>query len=85
MQETQVQSLGLEDSLEKEVATLFSILAWKTPCTKESDGLQSMESRRFGQDCEHTCTHTHTVGNKGGAGAARDGALGKPTQKYFSV
>lgn len=33
----------------------------------------------------NTRAHTHTVGNKGGAGAARDGALGKPTQKYFSV
>ena len=34
---------------------------------------------------ENTHTHTHTAGNKRGAGAARDGALGKPTQKYFSV
>ena len=31
MQETQVQSLGQEDPLEKEKATHFSILAWETP------------------------------------------------------
>ena len=31
VQETQVRSLGREDPLEKEMATHFSILAWKTP------------------------------------------------------
>ena len=31
MQETQVQSLGQEDLLEKEMATHFSILAWRIP------------------------------------------------------
>ena len=41
MQETQVQSLGLEDPLEEEVATHSSILAWEIPWT-ESGGLQSM-------------------------------------------
>ena len=35
MQETQVQSLGREDPLEKEIATHSSILAWKIPWTKE--------------------------------------------------
>ena len=35
MQETQVQSLGAEDPLEKEVATHSSILAWKIPWTEE--------------------------------------------------
>ena len=34
-QETQVQSLGREDPLEKEIATHSSILAWKIPWTKE--------------------------------------------------
>ena len=42
MQETQVQSLGWEDALEKEMATHSSILAWKIPWTEEPDGLQSM-------------------------------------------
>ena len=37
MQETWVQSLGQEDSLEKETATHSSILAWEIPWTEESD------------------------------------------------
>ena len=45
MQETQVQSLGLERSLEKEMATHFSMLAWEIPRTEESGGLQSMGSQ----------------------------------------
>ena len=40
--ETQVQSLGQEDPLEKEMATHSSILAWTIPWTKEPDRLQSM-------------------------------------------
>ena len=39
MQETQVRSLGWEDPLEKEMATHFSILAWKIPWTEEPGGL----------------------------------------------
>jgi len=35
MQETQVQSLGLEDSLEKGMATHFSILNWRIPWIEE--------------------------------------------------
>ena len=42
MQETWVLSLSGEDPLEKEMATLSSILAWKIPSTEEPDGLQSM-------------------------------------------
>ena len=45
MQETLVQSLGWEDSLEKEIATHSSILAWRIPWTEEPGGLQSMESQ----------------------------------------
>ena len=41
-QETQVQSLGWEDLLEKEMATHSSILAWKIPWTEEPVRLQSM-------------------------------------------
>ena len=40
-QEMQVQSLGQEDPLEKEMATHSSILAWKIPWTQELGGLQS--------------------------------------------
>ena len=46
MQETQVQSLGGEDPLEKEMATHSSTLAWKSSWTEESGRLQSMGSRR---------------------------------------
>ena len=41
-QESQVQSLGWEDPLEKEMATPSSILAWRIPWTEEPGGLQSM-------------------------------------------
>ena len=39
MQETQVQSLGQEDPLEKGMATHSSILAWRIPWTEEPGGL----------------------------------------------
>ena len=39
---------GLGRSLEKEMATHSSILAWKIPWTEEPGGLQSMESQRVG-------------------------------------
>ena len=39
MQETQIQSLGQEDPLEKGMATHSSILAWRTPWTEEPGGL----------------------------------------------
>ena len=48
MWETQVQSLGQEDPLEKEMATHSSILAWKIPWTEEPGRLQSMELQRVG-------------------------------------
>ena len=50
MNETQVQSLGWEDLLEKELATHSSILAWEIPWTEEPGGLQSMSSLRVGHD-----------------------------------
>ena len=54
MRETQVQSLGWEDLLEKEMATHSSILAWKIPRTEESSRLQSMGSQRVGHDFTFT-------------------------------
>ena len=42
IQETQVQSLGQEDPLQKEIATHFSLLAWEIPWTEEPGGLQSL-------------------------------------------
>ena len=50
MQETQVQSLGQEDPVEKEMATHSSILAWRIPWTEEPGRLQSMGSLRVGHD-----------------------------------
>ena len=46
MWETQVQTLGEEDLLEKEMVTHSSILAWKIPWTEEPGRLQSMGSQR---------------------------------------
>ena len=50
MQETQLQSLGWEDPLEKETATHSSILAWRIPRIEEPGGLQSTGSQRVGHD-----------------------------------
>ena len=62
MQETQIQSLGQEDLLEKRMATHSSILAWRISWTEEPGGLQSMGLQRVGHDwVNNTRTHTHTV------------------------
>ena len=45
MQGTWVRSLGREDPLEKEMATHFSILAWRIPWTEEPGRLPSMGSQ----------------------------------------
>ena len=45
MQEMQVQSLGREDPLEKEMATHSSILAWRVPWIERPGGLHSMGSQ----------------------------------------
>ena len=46
MQEMVVQSLGQEDSLEKEVATYSSLLSWEVPWIEEPGRPQSMGSQR---------------------------------------
>ena len=50
MQETQVQSLGWEGPLEKEMAAHSSILAWKIPWMVEPGRLPSVGSQRVGHD-----------------------------------
>ena len=50
MQETCVQSLGLEDFLEKKMVTHSSILAWKVPWTEVPGRLQSTGSQIVGHD-----------------------------------
>ena len=46
----QVQPLGWEDTLEKEMATHSSILAWEMPRTEESGELESIGLQRVGHD-----------------------------------
>ena len=58
MWKTQIQSLGLKDSLEKKLATYSSILAWRIPRTENPGGLQSLGLQRIGFD-RVTNTHTH--------------------------
>ena len=60
MRETQVQSLGREDPLEKEMATHSSVLAWNVPWTEEPGGLQSMGSQRVGTT-EQLSMHVHRM------------------------
>ena len=50
MQETGVRSLDQEDPLEKEMTTHSSILAWETPWTEKSRGLESMGSQKSQND-----------------------------------
>ena len=50
MQQMWVRSLGQEDSLEEDIATHSSILAWRIPWTEEPGRLQSMGSQRVGHD-----------------------------------
>ena len=50
MQETQVQSVGWEVPLEKEMATQSRTLAWKIPWTDEPGRLQSKRLQRVGHD-----------------------------------
>ena len=57
MQETQVWSLGREDTLEKEMATHSSTLAWRIPRTDNPGGLQSMGLHRVGHDWATNTAH----------------------------
>ena len=58
-QETQVQSLGQEDPLEKKVATHCSILAWEILWTEEPGGLWSMGSQKSQTQISKTKTTTN--------------------------
>ena len=50
----QIQSLGREDPLEKEMATYSSTIAWKIPWMEEPGRLQSMRLQRVGHDSDFT-------------------------------
>jgi len=60
MQETWVQSLGLEDLLEKDMVIHCSILAWRILWTQEPGGLQSIRLQKVGHDWA-TNIYTHTI------------------------
>ena len=56
MRETRVQSLGWEDTLEKEMAIHSRTIAWKIPWTEEPDRLQSAKSAaKLLQSCPTLC------------------------------
>ena len=59
MQEMQVQCLGQEDTLEKEMTTHSSILASHIPWKEEPGGLQSVGSQRVTHDLAAEHTHRH--------------------------
>ena len=59
MQQTWIPSLGWEGSLEKEMATHSSILAWRIPWTEEPGGLQSKGLQRVRHDLVTNTFHFH--------------------------
>ena len=64
IQDTWVQSLGWEDSLEKGMATHSSILAWRIPGTEEPGGLRSLGSQTVGHNrVTNTTATTKIIGN----------------------
>ena len=86
MQDTQVQSLGWGDPLQKGMATCSSILAPKILCTEELHRLQSMGLQRVGHDWAtntHAHTNTHIIGDTSsisGSGRSPGGGNGNPLQ-----
>ena len=77
MQETQVQSLGLEDPLEKEMATCFSILALEIPWAEKPGGIQSM-----GSQSDKARTHSTMANTQPDVGQLLPAM---PGQLYFMV
>ena len=63
MEETQVQFLGWEDLLEKELATHSSILAWRISRTEEPGGLQSLGLQRVRHDRMSPHALCHILGS----------------------
>ena len=59
--ETQVQSLGPEDALKKEMTTQSSFLAWRISWTEEPGGLWSMGSQEFNTTEQLTLSLSSTI------------------------
>ena len=62
IQETQVQSLGREDPLDKGMATHSSILAWRIPCTEESGATVPGVTKSWIRLSDSHCGPFHQVG-----------------------
>ena len=82
MWETSVLSLGLEDALEKGMATHSSILAWRIPWTEEPGGLKSTGLQRVRHDWV-TFTHT-TVKDRQAEERKRGSHTTHPPSVYIS-
>ena len=76
MWEPWVQSLGLEDPLEKDMATHSSILAWRIPWAEEPGGLQSSGSQSRTRLRDFTFTFNFPGGSDGKASAYNVGDVG---------
>ena len=61
MQETQLPFLGLEDSLEEEMATHCSILAWRIPWTDKPGRLESVVWQEADTTERLSMPHTHRI------------------------
>ena len=61
IQETYIWSLGWKDPLDREMATLSSILAWRILWAEQPHGLQSMGLQRVGHDWMTKHQHTHQI------------------------
>ena len=73
MQETQLQCLGQEDPLEKEMSTHSSILAWQILWTQEPGRLHSMGARRSQTRLKDETAATAAVGSDGKVSACNAG------------
>ena len=82
MQETQVQCLGQEDPLEKEMATHSSILALRIPWTEEPGGPQPMGSQRVRHDW---ATNTVSLQHQGAELAHEDTRVLNVSEALFAV
>ena len=82
-QEAQIQSLSREDTLEKEMATHSSILAWRIPWTEEHGGLQSLGLQRCGRR-DDKCGQDFMFRMQGPRARTRErlpGGQGEPSQQ----
>ena len=88
---------GSGRSLEEEMATHSSVLAWRIPWAEEPGGLQSMGSQKVRHSWEHTHssqsifgsththTHTHTHGNPQYNSCPDRCLWGKPKGHFLDV